>query len=98
MSKIQLKVTHHIKNLEGVKLDKNENEYIPTQGWQRLKKLEGIKWDLKKRKEKIPKQMIDFRITLQSCHHKNASVSNYKQKTQWKYTNSKLSDVLVNNI
>ena len=32
MSKIQLEVTHHIKNLEGVKLDKNENEYIPTQG------------------------------------------------------------------
>ena len=31
MSKIQLKVTH-IENLEGVKLDKNDNEYIPTQG------------------------------------------------------------------
>ena len=45
MSKIQLEVTHHIKNLEGVKLDKNENEYIPTQGWQRLMNLEGIKWD-----------------------------------------------------
>lgn len=32
MSKIQLKVTHHIENLEGVKLGKNDNAYIPTQG------------------------------------------------------------------
>lgn len=42
--------------------------------------------------------MTDFRITRQNCHHKHASVSNYKQKNQWKYTNSKLSDVLANNI